>query len=606
MNTLIWDRSQTPEELVCALKTLADEYPLSEGDGANLAFRKDQLAGMGCTDSVYSIAYNQMSEALRGVGLALAGLAGPLDNCIFHTFGVMVDCSRNAVMTVEYGKSLLRRLALMGYNRIMFYTEDTYELEDEPHFGFLRGAYSAAEIRELDDYAYRLGIELCGCIQTLGHLEIFLRSAGTAEIRDTSDIMLVDEEKTYELIRKMVRFWHDNCRSRNLHIGMDEAHNLGRGKFLDKYGYQNNFEIFNRHLNRVNAICSELNMNPMIWSDMYFRMGSETGDYYDLNTDIPADVRKCIPPECKLVYWDYYHLDSDFYDKMIEQHRNLGKEPVVGSGLWTWYRLFYDHRQTADRVLPCIDSCRKNKIGDFFFTMWGDNGAYCNFPSVYAGLAWGAESAYGQQPDADRLEALSAALKLPSYKETLRISEMNHQIACRDNGVGTLSILLWDDPILKKGWRHLKLDDENIRSEFMNKLEAVPAQIAPGTYFHLTGRLLSAKMAATVELENAYRRKDLPALQKIRQDTLPEIIRLYEEFIREFRNQWKSCYKLNGLETIQIRIGGLLLRYRELILQLEEFEKGIIPEITGICLQSDSRCNPSRSRYLDYAVTGGH
>ncbi len=606
MNTLTWNRRETPAEFVCALETLSGEYPLMEGDDANLIFRKGESAGVELAQSVFTVTYNRQSEALRGVGLALAGLDAPANDCAFKSFGVMVDCSRNAVMTVDYAKSLLRRLALMGYNRAMFYTEDTYELEDEPHFGFLRGAYSAAEIRELDDYAYALGIELCGCIQTLGHLEIFLRSEGTVGIRDTNDILLVDEEKTYQLIRKMIRFWHDNCRSRNLHIGMDEAHGLGRGKFLDKHGYQNSFEILNRHLTKVNAICRESGMTPMIWSDMYFRMGSETHDYYDLNTNIPDSVKEGIPHDCSLVYWDYYHLDSGFYDKMIELHRNLGKEPVMGSGLWTWYRLFYDHHQTEVRVLPCIESCRKNKIGDFFFTMWGDDGAYSNFPSVYAGLLWGAELAYGQAPDEERLEALSRALKLPSYRETLRVSGMNHQLPFRDNGVGTLSVLLWDDPILKRGWRHFRLNDEAVRTEFIQCLKSVLGQITPDTYFHLTGRLLLAKMTSAAELGNAYRQKDLQALRRIRQNSLTELIALYEEFIGEFRKQWRTCYKPNGLETIQIRIGGLCQRYRELILQLEEFEQGTLAEIVGIDVPADARYNPTRERYVDFAVAGSY
>ena len=69
----------------------------------------------------------------------------------------MLDCSRNAVMKVSYAKSVIAKLALMGYNLAMLYTEDTYQLPDEPHFGFLRGAYTLEEVQELDEYADSLG-----------------------------------------------------------------------------------------------------------------------------------------------------------------------------------------------------------------------------------------------------------------------------------------------------------------------------------------------------------------------------------------------------------------------------------------------------------------
>lgn len=40
----------------------------------------------------------------------------------------MVDCSRNAVLLVKSAKNLLRKMALMGYNMLQLYTEDTYEV----------------------------------------------------------------------------------------------------------------------------------------------------------------------------------------------------------------------------------------------------------------------------------------------------------------------------------------------------------------------------------------------------------------------------------------------------------------------------------------------
>ena len=59
---------------------------------------------------------------------------------------------------VDAFKKLLDRLALMGYNMAMMYTEDTVKLEGLPYFGYMRGAYTKEEIREMDDYAFEYGI----------------------------------------------------------------------------------------------------------------------------------------------------------------------------------------------------------------------------------------------------------------------------------------------------------------------------------------------------------------------------------------------------------------------------------------------------------------
>ena len=84
--------------------------------------------------------------------------------------GVMLDCSRNAVMRVESVKKYAEIIKKMGYNTLMLYTEDTYEVNNQPLFGHLRGRYSKKELKEIDAYCNEIGIELVPCIQTLAHI----------------------------------------------------------------------------------------------------------------------------------------------------------------------------------------------------------------------------------------------------------------------------------------------------------------------------------------------------------------------------------------------------------------------------------------------------
>ena len=61
-----------------------------------------------------------------------------------------VDCSRNSVMTVDALKEWIDIISDLGYNHLMLYTEDTYEVEGHPYFGYARGRYSKAELKELN------------------------------------------------------------------------------------------------------------------------------------------------------------------------------------------------------------------------------------------------------------------------------------------------------------------------------------------------------------------------------------------------------------------------------------------------------------------------
>ena len=53
----------------------------------------------------------------------------------YRHFGVMLDCSRNAVMKPAAVKKFIDYLARAGYNTLELYTEDTFRPEGEPYFG---------------------------------------------------------------------------------------------------------------------------------------------------------------------------------------------------------------------------------------------------------------------------------------------------------------------------------------------------------------------------------------------------------------------------------------------------------------------------------------
>ena len=147
----------------------------------------------------------------------------------YKHFGVMLDCSRNAVMKPAVVKKLIDYLKKFGYNTLELYTEDTFRPDGEPYFGYLRGGYTGADIREIDAYAASRGVELIPCIQTLAHFTNLVKLPAYGDIVDTADILLIDEEKTYALLDKLFAFAAENFTSRYINIGMDEAHMVWLG-----------------------------------------------------------------------------------------------------------------------------------------------------------------------------------------------------------------------------------------------------------------------------------------------------------------------------------------------------------------------------------------
>ena len=300
--------------LSAELKASADEIlktlGICEGaDGATVEAKKGDNLKVAFDGEKYEVTYDTIAAFNRALTIIKAngGAAafGAEEGKTPTELGVMLDCSRNAVRTVEFVKDFMRTLAAMGYNQLMLYTEDTYEIEGEPRFGYMRGRYTVDELRELDAFGAKIGIELVPCIQTLAHLNQIFRWEEYAEINDVSDILLIDDEKTYALIEKMIATMRKAFGSDKIHIGMDEAHLVGRGKYEDLHGATaTRQQLIIKHLKRVIGICEKYGFKPMMWSDMFFRL-CFGGDYYptdDAKLDIAA--LEGLPRNVRLVYWD--------------------------------------------------------------------------------------------------------------------------------------------------------------------------------------------------------------------------------------------------------------------------------------------------------------
>lgn len=176
----------------------------------------------------------------------------------FKTFGTMLDCSRNAVMTAESVGRWIDLTAKLGCNTLHLYMEDTYEVDGQPYFGHLRGRYSKAELKQIDAYAAAHGMQVILRIQTLAHVNALFHWPVYREIRDAADILLTGDERTYALVDGMFRTLRECLRTNIVNIGMDEADLLGLGKYLTLHGYRDRFSILMEHLRRVSEMAKNM------------------------------------------------------------------------------------------------------------------------------------------------------------------------------------------------------------------------------------------------------------------------------------------------------------------------------------------------------------
>ena len=602
MRKLWIDLKECPAELRGGLAEIVAEYPKrftrAKRLGTALTFAPDTaLKGGGLAVAkrarACSVRYGRRVDAFRALGRLMGELAEGAarrgnfsETSRFDLLGIMIDVSRNGVLTPESARALLRRCALMGLNMAILYSEDTYEVPGEPFFGYLRGRYTYDEMKSLDDYADSLGIEMFPCIQALGHLQQVLQWPAYAEYRDTDDVLLAGDEKSYALLDKMIAAASAPFRSRRIHIGMDEAHGIGSGRFRKLHGEKRPFDIFNDHLARVRDLCRKRGLKPMIWSDMYFHLGSKTGDYYDRDCVIPPDVVAKIPRDVQLVYWDYYHFEPEFYRNMIRRHRALGSEPVMAGGVWTWNHFWAALPVSFTVTDACMTACREEKLREVFVTMWGDDGMECDVFSALPGLQIFAEHGYSDAVDPALLRANFLGSCDAVLDDWTRASELD-SVPClatpAKSWANVSKWLLWQDPLLalmdpETEGCSLRAHYEKLSAALFRAARKTPASrrlIFPGRL----ARALALKCDLRRNLAEAYAAGNRRKLRRICEGDLVALRKAVDELWKCHRDLWLATYKPFGLEVIEKRYGGLRTRLESLSDRLVAYLSGKVLEI---------------------------
>ena len=502
----------------------------------------------------------------------------------FKYFGIMLDVSRNAVMTVDTMKWYLPLLKKMGYNCVFLYSEDTYYVEGEPYFGYMRGRYTEAEMREMDEFATSIGMEIIPCVQALAHLNATIRWCHLN--LDTDDIMLVGDDRTYELIDHMFASLSKNFKTRKIHVGMDEAYKLGRGKYLDLHGYEPISSIMKKHLDKVCEIAKKHGYEEvMLWSDMYLR-AFNNGNYYLRDfAKVPKDVVDAIPEGVIPVYWDYYHKNERMYDVHFDAHKQMSKNVWFAGGAWSWGGFMPHNDYTILTMQPAIRSAVKNKVKNAIFTMWGDDGAECSKVAMLPSLFAISEFAKGNE-DMDLIKAKFKRLVGISYDDFSLLDALNHVNGTSvdyNSAVNPSKYVLYSDYF--NGFLDVTVvggEGEKYR-ELAPKLDAVAKKSRKYAYLFKSAaalaRALSVKFELGYKTRAAYKAGDKEELRRLAENDYKEAEKLIRAYHKVFEEQWFFENKPCGFDVQDIRLGATIQRTISCRKRLLDYVNGKIDAI---------------------------
>lgn len=556
------------------------------------------------------ICYERRNDFFRALAIAVDALkrGESKQESATYTFsscGLMIDLSRRGVLKVEALQRVMRYMACMGLNRLGLYTEDTYEIEGYPYFGYLRGRYTKAEIREIVRYGNILGIETVPYIQTLAHLERALRWNAFADLRDSWDALLPEEEETYRLIDSMIRTVSECYDTDKVHIGMDEAYSTGRGAYLDRHGYKNRTDILIDHLKKVVEITDKYNMKPIMWGDMFLDAVRKCGD----DTAAIEDIRSNIPSGITLAYWSYSQRSERIYNEGFSHMEKLQRPVTFTGGVCTWLGPSVNYTMSFESSLASLREAKRHGIDDVMASLWSDGGAECDIFAALLGWQYFADFNY--RGDFHKLEELEESFRIctgMSARDFLLLDCDNYnKMECP---LETDKVDMTDKPIVAHGISRqvlyqnpmLGIYDKStevldLRTHYRELREKFSEVSAPEEFkslFENYGQVLKVlekKCDMGNRLTTAYANGDTAALTAIKAD-LEELALEIEKMYYMRSKLWHENNKPFGFEEVGNRMMASVGMTRHAARRIEAFlngEESSLPELEAERLPSNPK-----------------
>ncbi|MEA1996972.1 MAG: family 20 glycosylhydrolase, partial [Gemmatimonadota bacterium] len=237
--------------------------------------------------------------------------------------GISDDISRGQVSTLDDLKAVVRFLARYKINVYMPYMEDMFAFRSHPGFGDGRGALTAAEVKELEDFARPLHVRIIPIFQTLGHYENLLLEPEYRHLAEFPGAHCLSpaQEETYTFLGEVLGEIVPAFSDRYFHIACDESWDVGRGKSRELVRKLGTSGAHAAHYRKVYDMVTGMDRRVMMYGDIILRNPS-------IMSKIPRDI--------VIVDWHY----SGAKYPSVKKFRDAGFDVVVSPGLSNWSRVY--------------------------------------------------------------------------------------------------------------------------------------------------------------------------------------------------------------------------------------------------------------------------
>lgn len=301
--------------------------------------------------------------------------------------GWMDDISRGPIVNMDFLKRMIATMAEYKMNFFNLYTEHVFKLDDYYDIAPSDGL-TAAEIKELEEFAAQYHIEFFGNQQCLAHAEKTLRIPYYQEMADTKANW--NPEKSKDFLKYELETVAKAYSSPFFNINCDETEALGSGKAHDYVAKHGASQVYADHIRWVYDVLKPLGKRVMMWGDIAAKDSAITSQ---------------LPKDMLMIVWAYSPLDS--YVSMMVPFKKQGLEFMVAPGMSMWGSVFPSYDLYTKNIANLVrDGYQQGALG-MMNTAWDDSGESL-INSAWHGMCWAAEMAWKPleqtEPDAADLE----------------------------------------------------------------------------------------------------------------------------------------------------------------------------------------------------------
>lgn len=528
----------------------------------------------------------------------------------FKRLSALIECSSGITPKPETLKNYIKILSGMGYDRVYIGMADAYKIKEDPYFGYKRGGYTISQLKSLDEYAKSVGVELVAQIQTLSHLHFLSKFPEYEGMFDTDNVVMVGEDRVYELIEHMIKTVSEGLSSRRIHLGLDEAFGLGTGEYLKKYGKADKKELIIKHLERVFAILDKYGYEvPEMWADMLVE---------PCDTKVSAsEIKRVLPKNAVVHVWNYEEDDENKLRGMISDAKNYCDNIGFAGAVWKYIGFGPNNKFSLSRLIPQMRATAKCGVDEFTVTLWADRVAPCSnyaaLPSMFA-VAQFNDGVYDgineNTLDKDKFYRVTGI----SYDDMFSLDYIDNPLIVDSKFRSNSSFWMFYTDILLGNFDTFAVDGAG---GFYRALAEKYGKLSSGEFariFKMSASLMRV-LEVKAELPRRVRAAYLDKNKEKAAEAVKDIVELKKRislFIKDFGEYYTHDNQAFGLEVHQLYMGGQLSRLDYTIERLnafiekdeiiEELEGGILPLNYNPPVTLDCSCMTDFRMLLSYCL----